>query len=156
GVVGGGAGGEGGGDVLAQVGGDALEAADGHGLSVHAGAAAGRLARPVAGSPQDARKHVRFAVQDVGVPVSALRDQGDVLRRVRMRPTGPLAIDHAVKIVGVVNVGGTHAWTGSAKDSTKWGSRASPACPFLTRCIHSSTSTAWVARTRTTRIARRR
>src|SRR5262249_11918432 len=139
-----------------QVGGDALEPADGHGLPVHAGAAAGRLARPVAGSPQDARKHVRFAVQDIGVPVAALRDQADVLRHVRMRPTRPLAIDHAVKRVGVVNVGGTHAWTGSAKDSTKWGSRASPVCSFLTRCIHSSTTPAWVARMRTRRIARRR
>jgi hypothetical protein len=41
-------------DVVAVVGGDALQAADGHGLAVHAGAAAGGLAGAIARAPEDA------------------------------------------------------------------------------------------------------
>ena len=43
------------GDVAAQIGGDALEPADGDRLSVHAAAAAGRLAGAIAGAAQNRR-----------------------------------------------------------------------------------------------------
>ena len=58
-------------DVAAVVGGDALEAADGHRLLLHAPATAGRLAGTVAGAPEDAREDVRLAIEQVRVVVTA-------------------------------------------------------------------------------------
>ncbi len=47
-------------DIVALVGGDALEPADGDRFAVDASAPAGRLAGAVAGAPEDAREDVRF------------------------------------------------------------------------------------------------
>src|SRR5690606_28811649 len=63
----------------------------------------------VAGAPEDPREDVGFPVDHVGVGVAAGGDQPDVLRHRRMRRTGPLAIDYLVEVVGVANLGGTHA-----------------------------------------------
>ena len=95
-------------DVVAQVRGDALQAADRDRLFLDPPAPAGRLARPVADAPEDAREHVRLAVDDVGVRVAALRDQPDVLGHVRVRGTCPLAVHHLVVVVRIRRVGGFH------------------------------------------------
>src|SRR5262249_15835968 len=97
--------GEAGRDVAAQVGGHALEAADGDRFVVDAAAAARRLARPAARAPEDAGEHVALTVEHVRVRVAALRDEADVLGDVRVRRAGPLAIHHAVEVARVVNVG---------------------------------------------------
>ena len=97
------------GDVAAQIGRDALQAADGDGLAIHAAAAAGGLARTVAGAAENRGEHVRFPVDHVGVGVPALRDQADVFGNVGVGRTGPLAIHDFVEVVRVVDVRGVHA-----------------------------------------------
>src|SRR5690242_7953422 len=96
-------------DVVLEVGGDALEAADRDGIFLDAAAATSRLARAVAGASQDSRKHVRLPIDHVGVAVAALGDQADVFRNGGVRGTGPLAIDHLVEVVGRRNVGRFHS-----------------------------------------------
>ena len=95
-------------DVAAQVGGDALEAADRDRLLVDARAAARRLARAIARSPENPRENVRFPVEHVRVGVPSLRDHPDVLGHVGVRRTGPLAIDDLVEVAGITNVGWFH------------------------------------------------
>jgi hypothetical protein len=58
-----------GGDVTLLISGDALQPADRDRLSVHTRPPARRLARPIAGPPENAGKDVRFPVQDVGIRV---------------------------------------------------------------------------------------
>ena len=62
------------GDVALVIGGDALQTADRNRLPVDAGAAAGGLARAIAGAPQNAGKDVGFSVENVGVVESSLSD----------------------------------------------------------------------------------
>ena len=97
--------------------GDALQAADRHGLRLRfvlavlgrafldAAAAARRLARPVARAPEDSREHVRLPVDEVRVAVAARRDQPDVFGDGSVGRAGPLTIDDFVEIVGVRDIG---------------------------------------------------
>jgi hypothetical protein len=85
-------------DVALVVGGDALEPADGDRLVLDPAAAAGRLARAVAGPPEDPGEDVGFPVDHIGVGVAALRDQADVFRDGRVRRASPLAIDDLMKV----------------------------------------------------------
>ena len=78
------------------------------GLLVDARAPAGRLARAIAGAPEDAREHVRLAVEHVRVGVAALGDEPDVLGDVGVRRAGPLAIDDLVEVIGITDVGWFH------------------------------------------------
>ena len=100
--------GQAGADVVLVVGGDALQAADRHRLLLHAHAAAGRFARPVAGAPKNPGKHVGLPVDHVGVAVAACRDQADVFGNRRMRRAGPLAIDDFVEVIGGGDVSVLH------------------------------------------------
>src|SRR5665647_498202 len=93
------------GDVVLEIGGHALEPADRHRLVLDAHAPAGRLARTVAGAPENSRKHVRFPIDHVGVGIAARRDQPDIFRNGCVGWTGPLAIDHLVEIVRRSDVG---------------------------------------------------
>ena len=93
----------------AVVGGDALQPADRDRLAVDAAAPAGRLARAVAGAAEDAGEHVRLAVQHVGVGEAPLRDQPDVFGNVGVRGARPLAVDDAVVVVRMPDVGWLHA-----------------------------------------------
>ena len=101
-------------DIALEIGGDALEPADRHRFRLlavvflHAAAAAGRFARPIAGAAEDAGENVRFPVHQIGVVVTAGGDQADVVGHRRMRRTGPLAIDDLVEIIGNTDIGGTH------------------------------------------------
>ena len=95
-------------DIVLEIGGDALQAADRHRLLLDAAAPAGRLARPVAGPSQNARKDIGFPVDHVGVAVAACGDQTDVFGNRRMRRAGPLTIHHFVEIVRDRNIGWFH------------------------------------------------
>src|SRR5262249_46372815 len=100
--------------IVLVVGGDALQAADGDrfrllGHFLDPAAAAGGLARPVAGAAQDARKDVGMPVGHVSVGITPRRDQPYIFRHRRVGGTRPLAIDDFVKIRRVPDVGGLHA-----------------------------------------------
>ncbi|MGY4292467.1 hypothetical protein ACVWXN_000562 [Bradyrhizobium sp. i1.4.4] len=97
-------------DVVLEVGGDALEAADRHRRFLDASATARRLAWTIAGASQNSGKHVRFPIDHVGVAVAALCDQSDVFGNRGVCRTGPLAIDHFVKVVGGRDVGRFHSY----------------------------------------------
>src|SRR5262249_16337429 len=95
-------------DVVLEVGGDALEAADRDRLLLDAAAPARRLAWPVAGASEDSRKHVGLPIDHVGVAVAARRDQPDVFRDWSVCRTGPLAIHDLVEVVRISDVGILH------------------------------------------------
>ena len=89
------------GELALEIGGDALEPADRDRLFLDAPAPAGRLAGPVAHAAEDAREHVGFAIEQVGVGKTPLRDQPDVFWNIGMRRTGPLAIDDPMVMIGI-------------------------------------------------------
>ena len=62
-------------------------------------ATTGRLARPLACAPEDARKYVRLPIDHVGVGVAARRDQSDVFGNWCVSRTCPLAIDYFMEVV---------------------------------------------------------
>ena len=97
-------------DVVLEVGGDALQAADRDRRFLDAAAAAGRLARTVAGASQNSGKHVRLPIDHVGVAIAAFGDQADVFGNGGVRGTGPLAIDHFVKVVGRRDISRFHSY----------------------------------------------
>ena len=92
-------------DIALVVGRDALQPADRDRLLLDPAAAAGRLARAVAGTAENAGKDVRFPVDRPGLAEAAGGDQPDILRHRRVRRAGPLAIDNLMKIVGITDVG---------------------------------------------------
>ena len=96
-------------DVVLVVGGDALEPADRHRLFFDPAPAARRLAGPVAGTPEHARKDVGSPVDHVGVGIASRRDQPDVFGNRGMSRTGPLAIDNLVEVIGRRDVGWFHS-----------------------------------------------
>ena len=75
-----------------------------------ASAAAGRLAGTVAGAPENAGENVRFAIEHVGVGVSALRDQADVFGDVGVGGTSPLAIHDFMVVVRIAVSVGCICW----------------------------------------------
>ncbi len=95
-------------DVVLEVGGDALQSADRDRLFLDAAAAAGGLARAIAGAAEHAGKHVRIPIDHVGVAVAARRDQTDVFGNRRVRRAGPLTIHDLVEVVRDRNVGRFH------------------------------------------------
>src|SRR2546421_8605692 len=102
-------------DLVAQVRGDALQAADRHRLlSLDAPAPAGRLARPVAHAPEDPGKHIGVPVHHVGIGETALRDQADVFRNIGVGRAGPLAIHNSMVVVRMGGIGGFHSLLGPA------------------------------------------
>ena len=88
-------------DLVAVIGGYALQSANRNGLAVHSFAAACGLAGAIAGAAQNAGKDVRFAVEQVSVGVSALRDEADVFRHIGVGGAGPLTIHNFVEVVRV-------------------------------------------------------
>src|SRR3954470_20470951 len=97
-------------DVVLEVGRDALQPADRNRSVLDAAAAARGLARTIAGASQNSRKHIRPPIDHVGVAVAALGDQADVFWNGCMRGTGPLAVDHFVKVVGCRNISRFHSY----------------------------------------------
>ena len=97
-------------DVVLEVGGDALQAADRDRRFLDAAAAARRLARTIAGASQNSGKHIRFPVDHIGVAITPLGDQTDVFGNGRVCRAGPLAIDHFVKVVWRRNISRFHSY----------------------------------------------
>src|SRR6267378_3292980 len=97
-------------DVALVVGGNALQAADRHGLGLRAvifldaPPPAGRLARAIAGAPEYSWKNVGVPVDHVGVVVTPRRDQPDVFGDWCMGRAGPLAIYDFVEIFGYTDI----------------------------------------------------
>ena len=91
-------------DVIAQIGGDTLEAADGDGLTVDAATPTGGLAGAIAGSTQDAGKDIGLAVEQIRFRIPSLRNEPEVFRDVRVRGAGPLAVHHLVVVVGRADI----------------------------------------------------
>src|SRR5207244_1464434 len=91
-------------DVVAKVGGNALQATDCHRLSVYPAAAAGRLAGTVTGAAEDARKDVGFPVEEVRFGVSSLGDQPQVFRHIGVCRTCVLTVHHLMVGVGGADV----------------------------------------------------
>lgn len=94
-----------------EIGSHSLQAADGHRLAVHTRPTTSGLARSIAGSPENAGEHVRFAIDHVGVGISLLRDQTDVFRHVGVRRARPLAVDDSVVVVRVSDVSTLHKFS---------------------------------------------
>ena len=98
------------GDVVLVVGGDALQATDRDRLGffglrfLDAAAATRGLARPIARAAEDPREHVRLPVDHVGVGITTCRDQADVFGDRGVSRASPLAVDHLVEVVGIVDV----------------------------------------------------
>ena len=92
-------------NVALVVGGDALQPADRHRFLLDAATPAGRLARPVAGPPENPREHVGAPVDHVGVGIPAGGDETDVFRHRRVRRTRALAIHDLVEVLRVPNIG---------------------------------------------------
>ena len=91
-------------DLVAVIGRHALQAANRNGFAVHSLAAACRLTRAIAGAPENAGKHVRFAVEQIGVGVSALRDQANVFGNIRVGRARPLTIHDFVEVIRIANI----------------------------------------------------
>src|SRR5262249_42480768 len=100
------------GDVLAVIGGDTLEAADGDRLLLDAPATAGRFTRPGADAPQDPGGDVGVPVHHVGVGETALGDQADVFGDIGVGRAGPLAIHNSMVVVRVGGIGRFHSLLG--------------------------------------------
>ena len=96
-------------DVVLVIGGDALEPADRHRFVLHPNAPARRLAWAVAGAPENPGKHVGLPIDHVGVAVAAFGDQPDIFGNWGVCRTSPLAIDHFVEIVRLLDVGKFHS-----------------------------------------------
>jgi hypothetical protein len=97
-------------DVVLEVGGDALQAADRDRSLFDAAAAARRFAWTVACASENSRKYVRLPIDHVGVAIAAFGDQADVFGNRGVCGTGPLAIDHFVKVVRGRNVSRFHSY----------------------------------------------
>ena len=96
------------GEIVLEVGRNALQAADGDRFLVNAAAPAGRLAGTVAHAPENSREHVRPPVDHVGVRITARSDQADVFGHGRMGWTRPLAIHDFMEVVGMADIRRLH------------------------------------------------
>ena len=108
-------------DVILEIGGDALEAADRDRSFLDAAAAAGGFARAIAGASENSRKHVRFPIDHVGVAIAAFGNQADIFRDGGVCGAGPLAVDHFMEVVGRRDISRFHSYLIRAKHSEQRG-----------------------------------
>ena len=71
-------------------------------------APARRFAWAIAGASENSGKNIGFPVHEIRVGVSTGGDQADVFGNRRVCGTGPLTIDHFMKVVGNANIGRLH------------------------------------------------
>jgi hypothetical protein len=95
-------------DLVAIVRRDPLQAADRDWFAVDSRPPARRLARPIAGAPEDPRKNVGLPIEEIGVGEPSLRDHANVFGHIRVGRTGPLAVHDTVVVVGIADVCGVH------------------------------------------------
>ena len=104
--------------VVAMIGGDALQAADGDRLGFDAPAPARRLARAVADAAENAGKDIRLTVDQVGLRELSLRDEPDVFGNVGVGRAGPLAVDDAMKVIRISSIGRFHRYLAPSLGAT--------------------------------------
>ena len=92
----------------------------GNGVILDATTSAGGLAGSIAGPPENAREHIRFPIDHVGVVVAPGRNHADVLWYRGMGGTRPLAIYDLVKITRVTDIGRLQSasWTWTSSPSS--------------------------------------
>ena len=95
---------QGGKDFLLVVGADPLETTDGNRVFLHPAPPAGRLAGAVADPAQNAREHVGFPVDHIGIVEFFLGDKPDVFRYPCMGGAGKLAVDYPVEIFRIIDI----------------------------------------------------
>src|ERR1700738_211076 len=95
-------------DITLEARRNALQAADRHRLLFYADPPAGRLAWPVAGTPENSGKDIGFPIDHVSVAVSPSGNQSDVFRDWGVSRTGPLTIHDLVEVVRCRNIGRFH------------------------------------------------
>ncbi len=95
-------------DLAAEIRRHAFQAANRNGFAVHAFPAACRLTRSITRTTQNPRKDIGFPVEQIGVGVSALRDQANVLGDIRVGRARPLTIHNFMEVLRVLNVGRFH------------------------------------------------
>src|SRR5260221_6127214 len=121
-------------DVALGVSRDPLQPADRHRFLLDQAAAAGRLARTIAGAPQNAGKDVGFPIDRPGLGVFLVRDQADVFGHRRMCRAGPLAIDNLMEVVGIPDLGrlqnASPAGRLSSDPYSPWPSESRAAAPY--------------------------
>ena len=91
---------------------------------------ADRLAGPVADPPQNCRKHIGTAVEQIGVFVAALGNQPDIFGHVRVGRTAPLAVHNSVEVRRISGVGRFQNALAVSLNKEKWRvrTRTSHAC----------------------------
>ena len=99
-------------DVVAVIGSNPLEPADGDRLLLDATPPASRLAGAVAYATENSREDIRVAIHHVGLGKEALCDQADVLRNIGVSRTSPLAINDSMVVVGIRSISWFHSKRG--------------------------------------------
>ncbi len=97
-------------DIVLEVGGDALQAADRDRIVLNPAAATGRLAGAVTRASQDPGEHVGLPVDHVGVAVTPLSNQPDVLGNGGVGGASPLAIDYFMKVIRRRDISRFHSY----------------------------------------------
>ena len=90
-----------GGNIVAMIRCNALEATDRNGLFFDATAPTGGLAWPIANPAQNAGKDIRLAIDEVGLGELSLCDEADIFGYVGVRRAGPLTIDDAMIMIRI-------------------------------------------------------
>ena len=93
-----------------MIGGDALQAADCDGFGFDATASTRGLAGTIAHAAKNAGKDVRFTVDQVGFRELSVCDEPDVFGYVGVCGARPLAIDDAMKVIGISGIGRFHRY----------------------------------------------
>ena len=98
-------------DVFPVISSNPFQAANSDRLVFDAPAPASWLAWAVTHATQDARKNIGFAVFDIRITETALRDESNVFGYIGVGRTGPLAIDYFVKVIGIRSISRLHLFT---------------------------------------------
>jgi hypothetical protein len=88
--------------------GDTFETTDGDRFFIRASAPAGLFTGAVTDTAQYAGENITFPVKDVSIGKVSLGNLPYVLRYIRMRRAGPLAVYDLVVIIRVISIRGLH------------------------------------------------
>jgi hypothetical protein len=106
-------------DVVLEVGGDALQSANGDRGILDPATPAGRFARTITGASENSRKHIGAPIDHIGVAITTLGDQSDVFGDGCVRGAGPLAVDDFVKVVRGRDISRFHSYRFRAQSNCR-------------------------------------